>query len=213
MKTKFILVIWALMTTGCISAMTPSPSNHAINQSWQTTDIKQEIVKLESGSLSDPKDMFLLALLHTHPHNSHPDFRAARTYLNRYLTVLSEHHSSQWSDWRAQHIHHLLETIQTLEETIGRSQSRTEVLTWEQTDCQEKHAECIKKLKGLRWALKKSKKTATSAQQQLKDAQTLSEGTENEIDRLASENMKLKIQLKKLTDLYINLEKKRQAIQ
>ncbi len=213
MKIKTVLPIWLLMISGCVPALTQSPSNHAINQAWQTTDIKQEILTLESGSLSSAKDLFLLALLHTHPRNNQPDYRAARTYLNRYLTALSERQSSQWSDWRAQHMHHLVGTIQKLEEKIGRNESQTEVLIWEQSDCQKKHAECTKKLKGLRWALKKSKKSISMTKQQLKEAQTLSEDTVNEIDRLESENTKLKIQLKKLTDLYINLEKKRRAIQ
>lgn len=213
MKLRLLLLISTLITTGCLPALQSAPSNRLVNQSWRTTDIQQEIVKREKRPPTDHKNLFILALLHTHPQNQFPDYRSAKKYLARYLSVQSKGQSDSQSDWRGRHIHHLLNTITALEEEVGQSQSQTEVLTWEQTDCQKKQAACSKKLKHLRWALKKSEKNTAYAQKQLEEAQTFLTDTENTINQLESENIKLEIQLKKLTDLYLNLEKKRQAIQ
>jgi len=210
MRIKYLILICVLAMTGCLPALQKSPSNHLINQSWRATDIQQEIVKREKRPSSDRKNVFILALLHTHPRNQQPDYQAAKKYLRRYLASRPPDHREAHSDWRPQHIYHLLETISTHEETI---KTQKETQTTDQVDCQNKYTECRNNLKKVQGALKKSKRSASLAKKQLKKTQSLSTDLENQVNQLQIENIKLKKQIKKLTDLYIDLEKKRQAIQ
>ena len=147
-----------------------------------------------------------MAILYTHPRNQRPDYQAAKKYLNEYLMNLQAEHG----DWQAQYIYHLLERINATDEEIDRTGKQLEMKSTEQLTCQTQQEACRKKLKTVQDALKQLKKKSN---QNLYELEKISTKTQSEINRLQIENQKLKKQLEDLTKLYINLEKKRQAIQ
>ena len=206
MKKLLPILILLFFLSGCLPAWRSTPSNRLINQNWQVADIQKEIDRRENSSPSDNKNQFIMAILYTHPRNQRPDYQAAKKYLNEYLMNLPAEHG----DWQAQYIYHLLERINATDEEIDRTGKQLEMKSTEQLTCQTQQEACRKKLKTVQDALKQLKKKSN---QNLYELEKISTKTQSEINRLQIENQKLKKQLEDLTKLYINLEKKRQAIQ
>jgi len=206
MKKLLPILILLFFLSGCLPAWRSTPSNRLINQNWQVADIQKEIDRRENSSPSDNKNQFIMAILYTHPRNQRPDYQAAKKYLNEYLMNLQAEHG----DWQAQYIYHLLERINATDEEIDRTGKQLEMKSTEQLTCQTQQEACRKKLKTVQDALKQLKKKSN---QNLYELEKISTKTQSEINRLQIENQKLKKQLEDLTKLYINLEKKRQAIQ
>jgi len=206
MKKLLPILILLFFLSGCLPAWRSTPSNRLINQNWQVADIQKEIDRRENSSPSDNKNQFIMAILYTHPRNQRPDYQAAKKYLNEYLMNLQAEHG----DWQAQYIYHLLERINATDEEIDRTGKQLEMKSTEQLTCQTQQEACRKKLKTVQDSLKQLKKKSN---QNLYELEKISTKTQSEINRLQIENQKLKKQLEDLTKLYINLEKKRQAIQ
>jgi chromosome segregation ATPase len=209
MKKLLPILILLFFLSGCLPAWRSTPSNRSINQNWQVVDIQAEIDRREDSSPSDNKNRFILAILHTHPRNQRPDYQAAKKHLNEYIMNLPTKHE----DWQAQYIYHLLERINAADEEIDRTGKQLEMKSAEQLACQTQQEACRKKLKTVQDALKKSKKKSKQALSELEKTKNTSTKTQLETEHLQIENQKLKKQLEDLTKLYINLEKKRQAIQ
>jgi len=209
MKKLLPILILLFFLSGCLPAWRSTPSNRLINQNWQVADIQKEIDRQENSSPSDNKNQFIMAILYTHPRNQRPDYQAAKKYLNEYLMNLQAEHG----DWQAQYIYHLLERINATDEEIDRTGKQLEMKSAEQLTCQTQQEACLKKLKKVQDALQKSKKKSNQTLHELEKIKNTSTKIQNEVNRLQIDNQRLKRQLEDLTELYINLEKKRQAIQ
>jgi len=209
MKKLLPILILLFFLCGCMSGWRSTPSNRLINQNWQVADIQKEIDRRENSSPSDNKNQFIMAILYTHPRNQRPDYQAAKKYLNEYLMNLQAEHG----DWQAQYIYHLLERINATDEEIDRTGKQLEMKSTEQLTCQTQQEACLKKLKKVQNALQKSKKKSNQTLSELEKTKNTSTKTQHDVNRLEIDIQRLKKQLEDLTELYINLEKKRQAIQ
>ena len=203
------ILILLFFLSGCLPAWRSTPSNRLINQNWQVVDIQEEIDRRENSSPSDNKNHFILAILHTHPRNQKPDYKAAKKYLNEYLINLPAEHEN----WQSQYIYHLLERINAADEEIDRTGKQLKMKSAEQLTCQTQQEACLKKLKTAQKALRKSKKKSNQTLSELEKTKNTSTKTQHDVNRLEIDNQRLKKQLEDLTELYINLEKKRQGIQ
>ncbi len=206
MKKRLPILILLFFLSGCVPAWQSAPSNRVIDQSWQVADIQEEIDRRENSSPSDNENYFALAILHTHPGNQRPDYQAANKYLNEYLKDLP----TEREDWQAEYIYHLLERINAADGEINGIGKQLEMKSAAQSTCQTQQETCQKKLKTAQNDLRKSKKKSNQALYELKKK---SAKIQDEVKSLQLEKQKLKKQLDDLTELYINLEKKRQAIQ
>jgi len=209
MKKLLPILILLFFVCGCMSGWRSTPSNRLINQNWQVADIQEEIDRRENSSPSDNKNRFILAILHTHPRNQKPDYQAAKKYLNEYIMNLP----TEPEDWQAQYIFYLLEKIDKTDEEINQTKKLLEMKRGEQLTCQTQQEACRKKLKTVQDALKKSKKKSNQTLSELEKTKNTSTKTQHDVNRLEIDIQRLKKQLEDLTELYINLEKKRQAIQ
>ncbi len=205
----FVIVAIALLSTGCAPIWQPSPASRWMKNDWQMTEIQKEIQKRQHRPSSQNKNNYILALLHTHPNNQRPNYGAAKKYLKKYLAGLSPGRK----DPQAQYMYHLLEKISWSDEEIGRFNTQLETRSAEQSDSQMKQAACQKKLKKVKGSLWQSKKKVSELNDQLEKFKESTKQDQAKITRLQIENGELKEQLEDLTELYINLEKKRRAIQ
>jgi len=209
MKKLVTILILVFLFSGCAPTWQSIPSNRLINQNWQVVDVQEEIDRRKDLSPSDNENFFILAILHSHPRNRRPDYKAANNYLNEYLINLP----TGQEDWQAQFFNHLLEKINATDDEIGRARKQLEMKSAEQLTCQTQLEACRTKLKTVQEELQKSKKKSNKALSKLEKTQNISTKTQNEVKRLVIENQRLKKQLEDLTELYINLERKRQAMQ
>ena len=209
MKKFLPILILVFLFSGCVPTWRSMSSNRLINQSWQIVDVQEEINRRKDLSPSDNENFFILAILHSHPRNQRPDYKSANKYLNEYLINLP----AGQEDWQAQYFYHLLEKINAADDEIGRARKQLEMKSAEQLTCQTQLEVCRTKLKTVQEELQRSKKKSNKDLSKLEKAQKASTKTQNEVKRLVTENQRLKKQLEDLTELYINLERKRQAMQ
>ncbi len=197
------------LLSGCLFASRPVSPGRSIYQILQVNDIQAEINRREALADPDNENHFALVVLYTHPRNQHPDYPVAERHLNEYLVNLAP----EDQDWQARYIYYLLQRINASDEIIHQTQKQLELETTERLTWQSRSQSDKKKAKAARAALQKIKKESGQLRLQLKKAQKKSAMATRNCERQRIENEELKKQIKDLTDLYLDLEKKRQAMQ
>lgn len=212
MKRLILIVLLgglAFFLSGCFFASRPVPSDRSIYQILQANDIQMEIKRREELSGPDNENHFALVVLYTHPRNQNPDYQAAERHLTEYIANLPPENQ----DWQARYIYYLLQRINAGDEEIDRTQKQLELESAERLSWQSRNKSDQKKIKTVRAVLRKSKKESDQLRVKLKKAQKKSTTTSRKCERRRIENVELKKQLEDLTNLYLDLEKKRQAMQ
>ncbi len=207
---RILLLCWVFpLLSGCFPVSQPVPSDRSIYQILQVHNIGEEIKRREDLVDPDNENHFALVVLYTHPRNQHPDYQAAESHLNEYLVNLSPENQ----DWQARYIYYLLQRINENDEAIDRTQKQLELEIAARRSWQSQNKSDKKKIKTVWAALRKSKKESGQLRLKLKNALKESAAVSRRCERQQIENEELKKQLKDLTDLYLDLEKKRKAMQ
>ena len=197
------------LLSGCFFISRPVPSDRFICQILQVNNIKEEIKRREDLADPDNENHFALVVLYTHPRNQHPDYQAAKRHLNEYLVNLPPENQ----DWQARYIYHLLQRINESDEVIDQIQKQLELEIAERKSWQSQNKSDKKKIKTIWAALQKSRRESGQLRSKLKNALKESTAVSRRYERQKIENEELKKQLRDLTDLYLDLEKKRKAMQ
>lgn len=206
-------IIWltgaVLLLSGCFFMPRPGAPVWTIDRIMQIDNIPGEIEWRESLKNPENRNDFILAVLYTHPRNPNPDCLAAEKHLDKYLA----HLPPEKPDRQAAYIYGVLRRVSICNAETGRIRRRLEQEKIKRQAWQSQAKSAQKKLKATRAVLEKSKRRAGQLRGRLKKTEKRKAAALSKYEKMQNENNELKEKLKELTDLYLDLEKKRQAMQ
>lgn len=210
-RLLWIMLLGSLTVTisGCFLAAPPAPEDSSPFQLIQVDDLQAEINRRENLVDPDNENHLALGVLYTHPRNQKPDYPAAEKHLNEYLA----HLPPEKGQWPARYIYHLLKRINAGDESVRQIQNQCNRERNERLSLAMQGKADKKKLEVIRAALQKSKKRSKRLQVKLKRTEAKLTAVSRLYKRQQIENDEFKKKLNDLTELYLDLEKKRQQMQ